>query len=923
MHIDNHIHIYIYTHIIGSSGARTALFECLVAKRVPFFSVAMATRLTYSLVGDSSLYTKKPNGGKCHVAGALRHHHGLHVEETIFCGGSVEKILNHLECQRANVDVIEISYFGNDYYDSVDKPMDEKDHSYLWQRLFRVVRQKAGHRAVIFVGGYAVSVVSKYIHLGGLTHRSGDLRKEIRRRIGIAHQSFSKHRKLLFQNKSLELTRRVEIFNSLILSRLLYGSETWCIHEQRTRDFLHGAVIRLYKRLLQCDPDAHVPDEAVLHGCGLPSPSDLLRLKRLSYLGSLMSAGPSAHWGLLNQDQEWMDLIRADLSWMWDHLHHACSLGNPFDHPARWIEIIRHHRGYWKRLIRRTQEHARLRVSRQFLCVQSHLRIWDFVQEKNIGSLSCPRTSSRPSPSSGFGCMLCRMTFSNLAGERAHMFKVHGHSHPVRTLIGGTQCSACLKEYFTTGKLKAHLLRSHPCRQLLLGRNFQCNIEPGPGSSTDQARHADWDGNLPPLQAAGPLVMPGPLRDFPSEDVELYQTLALILVEVDTVSVDQLADRIIDTVLATAISWSSCRHMFIAFKNTLDADEMGITCSNLELLTAMLDRLLLPSTWSFLTSPSARSASSWPALSDVEDSFLHGKPSPVGRPPPQICRERIFLHFFSGRRRPGDLQHYMDLIFAKTCMDGTLLQVVSLDLMIDKELGDVRKPTTQTFWRNGVKSGWVLGALCGPPCETWSQARFVETHQGMGHGPRPLRSASDLWGLPSLPLKECQQVAAGNELLMFAVEILYYLYDVGGFGVLEHPEEPDDVTRPSIWRLSVLRFLCTCPGVTTISLSQGLWGAATPKPTRLLAINLPELGSCLRSHQITTELPMRSAIGRDVHGGWRTSPLKEYPPALNRGFAVAFCRWFRCVSSKEDHISVCRTMTISAFGSTIGPDYGA
>jgi hypothetical protein len=30
----------------------------------PFFSVAMATRLTYSLVGDSSLYTKKRNGDK-------------------------------------------------------------------------------------------------------------------------------------------------------------------------------------------------------------------------------------------------------------------------------------------------------------------------------------------------------------------------------------------------------------------------------------------------------------------------------------------------------------------------------------------------------------------------------------------------------------------------------------------------------------------------------------------------------------------------------------------------------------------------------------------------------------------------------------------------------------------------------------------
>eukprot|EP00435_Cladocopium_sp_Y103_P036516 s2034_g9.t1 len=112
----------------------------------------MATRLTYSLVGDSSLYTKKRNGDKCRVSGALRYHHGLNVREKIFCGGGLEEILNHLERKHADVDVIGISYFGNDY---IDEPMDEREHYYLWQRLFRVLREKAWHRAVFFVGGYA------------------------------------------------------------------------------------------------------------------------------------------------------------------------------------------------------------------------------------------------------------------------------------------------------------------------------------------------------------------------------------------------------------------------------------------------------------------------------------------------------------------------------------------------------------------------------------------------------------------------------------------------------------------------------------------------------------------------------------------------------------------------------------------------
>lgn len=133
----------------------------------------MATRLTYSLVGDSSLYTKKRNGDKCRVSGVLKHQYGLYVKEKIFCGGGVEEILNHLERQHANVDVIGISYFGNDY---VDDPMDEKEHYYLWQRMFRVVRQKAWHRAVFFVGGYAAKYRCSHVY-----DRSMDLvRKWIR-----------------------------------------------------------------------------------------------------------------------------------------------------------------------------------------------------------------------------------------------------------------------------------------------------------------------------------------------------------------------------------------------------------------------------------------------------------------------------------------------------------------------------------------------------------------------------------------------------------------------------------------------------------------------------------------------------------------------------------------------------------------------
>jgi hypothetical protein len=341
-----------------------------------------------------------------------------------------------------------------------------------------------------------------------------------------------------------------------------------------------------------------------------------------------------------------------------------------------------------------------------------------------------------------------------------------------------------------------------------------------------------------------------------------------------------------------------------------------------------LERICDPETWQFLRDPLC-APDSTPQLHEIEKEFdetkLHFQQSAV----PRICsRERIFLHIFSGRRREGDLQFYMEQLFDQLCPDGTVLCVVSVDLVINQQWGNVRLKTTQDFWLQGVRAGWVCGALCGPPCETWSQARHVPDEQRPERGPRPLRDRACLWGFDSVSIREALQVATGNELLLFSIELLYALACMAGFGVLEHPKEPEDQEKPSIWRLAILKLLQQFPGVDIIDLAQGLWGAHSPKPTRLLTLNLPSLRGILRAHQVTTDLPRRSAIGKAEDGTWRTSPLKEYPPAMNRALATSFCQWFHdhapCIEAQvdPDFLQRCRAMECRIFGKFIGPDFG-
>ena len=774
---------------------------------------------------------------------------------------------------------------------------------------------------------YSINIVNHYVHLGGLTHFSGDLRREIRRRIAIANQSFNKHRKLIYQNGNLDMQRRIEIFNSLVLSRLLYGAETWCIQEQKTKDYLHSAIVRLYKRLLKCPSDVHISDEEVMHRTGLPSPSTLLRIRRLSYLGALMAAGSSAHWGLLNLDSSWIELLRDDFQWVGDQLSATCCLGDPFSHTARWIEVIRHHRGYWKRLLRRAREHSILVASRQFVCRSAHIRIRDqlIAQDRWEGHVADSIVGHTDAPQ--FGCMYCSIRCRTFAGEGAHMFKTHGLTHPVRQLIGGTQCEACLTEYFTHGKLKAHLIRAHHCRRQLLGRRINCTPVAGLGSIVDTKLHEDWDGRLPPLKAAGPQAMPVAPREFDIEHMELFETVSILIVEATEESIQDFEQQLRALARRWPISWTLWTRTLQSIQAHVESEDLALNSKVRTEACRYLSLVGQADSWPFLAAQRSQIAH-LESLSALEQQFAQAQwREPETAIPRPCCKERIFLHVFSGRRREGDLQFYMEKMFEEICLDGSVLCVVSLDLVIDANFGDVRRSETQRFWLHGVTSGWVVGALCGPPCETWSQARFVEDLSRPGKGPRPLRDRSELWGFASLSLREAQQVAIGNELLLFALELLYALACMAGFGLLEHPQVPDDQQCPSIWHLEVIQMLGRLTGVEMIDLAQGLLGASSPKPTRLLAINLPDLMFHLRQHHVTPDLPKRSAIGRDSDGTWRTAPLKEYPPAMNRALACAFCHWFQrhpcsdhCVDS--NFLSLCRSMVVRAFGKVIGHDYG-
>ena len=74
-----------------------------------------------------------------------------------------------------------------------------------------------------------------------------------------------------------------------------------------------------------------------------------------------------------------------------------------------------------------------------------------------------------------------------------------------------------------------------------------------------------------------------------------------------------------------------------------------------------------------------------------------------------------------------------------------------------------------------------------------------------------------------------------------------------------------------------LRMLLQFPGMCLVHLSQGLFGAPSPKPTTLLVLRLQTLESNLHKGMLCSKLMYVETTGKDSKGHFNTAPLKEYP----------------------------------------------
>ena len=251
----------------------------------------------------------------------------------------------------------------------------------------------------------------------------------------------------------------------------------------------------------------------------------------------------------------------------------------------------------------------------------------------------------------------------------------------------------------------------------------------------------------------------------------------------------------------------------------------------------------------------------------------------------------LVIHLFSGRRRKDDFHDALKTIAAQSCWQ---VIVLSMDTAVSLEYGNLMIGAPS--WSSLIAlymDGRVSATLCGPPCETFSEARFTEAPDGVSRWPRPLRSMSRLFGLEDLTMRELRQCAVGSSFFLQCVWVLCIHIAYGGLFVAEHPALPHDTERPSIWSSPIIQLLLQLPDLHLHHVAQYRWGAEAVKPTGLLVWAMPFFCKDLCEKALSgVAKPTTVAIGKDVQGRFCTARHKEYPGPFCHAIAHAFAQQF-------------------------------
>ena len=167
--------------------------------------------------------------------------------------------------------------------------------------------------------------VDRFTYLGSEVDSEGGVTREVTRRIGMALAGFNLLMRPLWKRREITIATKMRMFRAFVLSRLLYGGETWA---PSAVDLSRLEACQTYclRRMLRLSWMDKVKNDEVRRRCLQQTLEAILRQKRLRWLGHVQRMNwqrlpKVVLWGRLQegsrsaggQKKRWVDVCTQDL----------------------------------------------------------------------------------------------------------------------------------------------------------------------------------------------------------------------------------------------------------------------------------------------------------------------------------------------------------------------------------------------------------------------------------------------------------------------------------------------------------------------------------------------------------------------------------------------------------------------------------
>ena len=136
------------------------------------------------------------------------------------------------------------------------------------------------------IRGSCIREVQDFTYLGSIISSNCTLDREINSRISKSSGAFGQLKDRVYLNRNIKLSTKVKVYHAIVVSILLYGSETWTIYSKQLK-MLNKFHLRCLRKMLNISWQDKVPNNEVLSRCNCKSMYSTVAERTLRWAGHM------------------------------------------------------------------------------------------------------------------------------------------------------------------------------------------------------------------------------------------------------------------------------------------------------------------------------------------------------------------------------------------------------------------------------------------------------------------------------------------------------------------------------------------------------------------------------------------------------------------------------------------------------------